>query len=171
MRKIKTENIVLRKINLEDAPEMYAYAKNPLIGDMAGWNAHQSVEETVSIIKTLELLKTYAIIYEGKMVGTIGYEIVQNKLVLGYALNQDYWGKNIMHRSLKALFIYAFNHLNVEVVEATVYLDNLKSQNVLLKLNFKNKGIINKIINQKNREVYLFNLNKKEFEGMIKNVN
>ncbi len=171
MQKIKTGEIVLRKINLEDAPEMYNYAKNPIIGKMAGWNAHQSIEETISIIKTLEILKTYAIVYKGNMVGTIGYEIIENKLILGYALSQDYWGKNIMHRALKAFFIYAFNKLDVKVIEATTYLDNNKSQNVLLKLGFKNLGIVNKYINNEKRELYLFNLNKENFERMKNNGN
>lgn len=171
MQKLKIDNIVLRKINLEDAPDMFEYAKNPIIGKMAGWNAHKSIDETISIIKTLELLKTYSIIYENKMVGSIGYEIIQNKLILGYALSQDYWGKNIMHRSLIALFVYVFKRLNIEVIEATTYLDNLKSQNVLLKLGFKKLGIISKVINNENVEVYLFNLSKETFERMIKDVN
>ena len=171
MQTIKTENIILRKIHESDAFMMYEYAKNPIVGQMAGWDAHKSIEETKSIIKVLELLKTYSIVYDNKMVGTIGYEIIDKRIILGYALSQEYWGKNIMHRSLKALFVYLFNKLDINVIEASTYLDNTKSQNVLLKLGFKKIGEKEKIINNKNAKVYEFNLTKEDYERMINSGN
>lgn len=164
MKQIKTERLLLRKITDVDVDDMYEYAKNPLIGEMAGWDYHKSVEETKSIIKTLKLLNTYSIVFEDKMVGTIGYEIFNNKVILGYALSRDYWGKNIMHEALTGLLLYLFRSYDISVIEAHTYLDNIKSQNVLIKLGFTNIKEMTKTIKNKETLVYLFRLTKKEYE-------
>ena len=45
MKPIETERLLLRPWRLEDAADMYAYAKNPNVGPNAGWKPHESVEE------------------------------------------------------------------------------------------------------------------------------
>lgn len=167
MKTIKIDEIILRKIALKDAKEMYQYAKNPLIGKMAGWTAHQSIEETKSVIKTLMKLNTYALVYQDVMVGTIGIDIVGNKAILGYALSEDYWYKNIMHRALKALIIYLFNKTKISLLEATTYQSNYRSQNVLLKLGFQKISQVKKIILQEEIILDLFLLEREAYERMI----
>ena len=66
------EDITLRPWQESDAKDLYNLAKNPNIGPNAGWPPHKSIEESLTIIKTIFSRKeTYAIIYNGKIVGNV----------------------------------------------------------------------------------------------------
>ena len=46
LKTIETERLILREWTLDDAAEMYEYAKNPLVGPTAGWKPHESIDES-----------------------------------------------------------------------------------------------------------------------------
>ena len=52
MKALETERLILRPWRLEDAADMYAYAKNPNVGPNAGWKPHESVEESKAILES-----------------------------------------------------------------------------------------------------------------------
>ena len=41
---IETERLILRGFTLEDAADLYDYAKNPNVGPHGGWKPHESIE-------------------------------------------------------------------------------------------------------------------------------
>lgn len=41
---LKTERLILRPWIIEDASSLYEYAKDPLVGPIARWPAHTSVD-------------------------------------------------------------------------------------------------------------------------------
>ena len=43
---IKTERLILRRWEDSDAESLFEYAKDPDVGPIAGWPAHQSIEES-----------------------------------------------------------------------------------------------------------------------------
>ena len=47
---IETERLILRKWMPEDAESLFAYAKNPNVGPIAGWPPHKDIEESKSVI-------------------------------------------------------------------------------------------------------------------------
>ena len=48
-----TQRLILRPWNLDDAENLYQYAKNPNVGPVAGWPVHTSVENSREIIRTV----------------------------------------------------------------------------------------------------------------------
>ena len=46
---LKTERTLLRPFREGDAEDLYAYAKDPRVGPIAGWKPHGSVEESREI--------------------------------------------------------------------------------------------------------------------------
>lgn len=48
---LTTERLILRKWTLEDAGSLFAYARDPDVGPIAGWPAHQSIEESRNMIE------------------------------------------------------------------------------------------------------------------------
>lgn len=58
----ETERLILRPWNEVDAESLYEYAKDPLVGPIAGWPVHTSVENSREIIKNvLSADETYAV--------------------------------------------------------------------------------------------------------------
>ena len=53
-----TQRLIIRPLSILDADDMYEYAKTPYVGPTAGWPPHSSVQETISIIKTMTTIKT-----------------------------------------------------------------------------------------------------------------
>ena len=70
---LKTDNLTLRPWEEQDAECLYHFAKNPNIGPLAGWPPHESVEDSLNIIRTVFAKKeTYAVVKDGIPIGCVG---------------------------------------------------------------------------------------------------
>ena len=147
----KTERLILRDINENDALDMFEYSCSPLVGPMAGWAPHRSLYETAAVINIFKDSKNrgepgvYAIVYRenNKMIGTIElYNYKPGfKAELGYALSPAYWGKGLIVEAAECLIAWGFNDLNLKRIEASAFLENHQSQRVCEKLGFLKEGI------------------------------
>ena len=52
--RLETDRLILRSWYDSDAEELYKYAQDPQVGPVAGWPPHQSVEESLEIIRTVK---------------------------------------------------------------------------------------------------------------------
>ena len=109
----------------------------------------------------------YGIIYQNKMIGTIGIHQQNGKVYLGYVLGRDYWQKGIMHEACKAVIIYLFCYTNYIVINASTFIDNLRSQNVLEKLGFKFSHEGQTELKDKIVKTYEYELKKVDFERRL----
>ena len=50
---LRTERLVLRRWEESDAEDLFKYASDPDVGPIAGWPAHQSVDESRDVIKNV----------------------------------------------------------------------------------------------------------------------
>ena len=48
---METERLILRKWKETDAESLFAYAKDPDVGPIAGWPPHRSVKESLDVIR------------------------------------------------------------------------------------------------------------------------
>ena len=48
---LTTKRLTLRPFEERDAEDLYAYAKDPRVGPVAGWPPHASLEESREIIR------------------------------------------------------------------------------------------------------------------------
>ena len=61
--RLETDRLILRSWYDGDAEELYKYAQDPQVGPVAGWPPHQSVEESLEIIRTVfSYPETYAVV-------------------------------------------------------------------------------------------------------------
>lgn len=143
---IKTPNLTLRPWNDSDAECLYRFAKNPNVGPIAGWPPHESVEDSLNIIKTVFAKKeTYAIVMDDVAIGCVGLLFHpdtnhwwgEDSVELGYWVAEEYWGNGYATEASEALINHAFNDLGVEEIFASYRYDNPKSGRVLEKLGFK----------------------------------
>ena len=146
-----TQRLIIRPLSILDADDMYEYAKTPYVGPTAGWPPHLSVQETISIIKTMTTIKTpyelgsWAIVLKSsnKMIGTIELYnyIYRFKAELGYSINPAFWGCGFATEAAREVISYAFEFLELKRIEVGTFVDNYQSQRVCEKLGFIKEGI------------------------------
>ncbi len=169
--RLETERLILRNITLDDASDIYLYASNKNVGDNAGFKAHESIEETKSIIETILKVASLAIVLKenNKVVGVISLpKKLDGIYELGYSLAEECWNKGIMTEATKALVDYAFKTLNAYEIDAGCFIGNDRSERVLLKCGFKYVGIHEKDYHNyddKYIDCKRFRLTKDEYGG------
>ena len=172
---LKTENLTLRPWMEDDAKCLYHFAKNPKIGPIAGWPPHESVEDSLNIIKTVFSKKeTYAIVKDDVPIGCVGLLFPPDtnhwwgdgSAELGYWVGEEYWGNGFAVEASNALIKRAFDDLNVKQVYASFRVENTQSKRVLEKLNFKYFDELNNInySGEEFREIAM-KLEKEDFDG------
>ena len=152
MKALETERLILRPWRLEDAADMYAYAKNPNVGPNAGWKPHESVEESKAILESWihsdEEEDIWAIVPKemGRACGSIGLHQdgrrpgVPNCRELGYVLGQEQWGKGYMTEAAKAVLRYGFQELGLGLISVRHSSYNQRSRRVIEKCGFHYEG-------------------------------
>lgn len=148
---LETERLLLRPIILEDAPDIFAYSKNENVGPNAGWKPHESLAETLEVLKTVFIGQegVFGIVLKGsgKMAGSIG--LIEdpkrenpNARMLGYALSQSCWGRGLMTEAVRAVVQYGFDSLELTLISAYCYPHNARSRRVLHKCGFAYEGCL-----------------------------
>lgn len=150
---LETERLILRKINMNDAKDLFAYGSNPEITKYVCWQTYKSKEDAVSFInKTLEQYSNGAVSPWGivikehnKLIGTCGfirYDPDHNKGELAYALSCDYWNKGIMTEAVKKIIEFGFENMDLNKVQARCIKENIGSEKVMIKSGMKFDGIL-----------------------------
>ena len=136
-----TKRLILRPWLEEDAPALYKYAKDPMVGPVAGWPPHTSVENSREIIRdVLSAPETYAVILKetGEPVGSVGLMLGRrsniglpdNECEVGYWIGVPYWGMGLIPEAVQELMRYAFEELGMEKMWAGYFDGNHKSRRV-----------------------------------------
>jgi len=145
---LETERLLLRRWEESDAEDLYKYASNPDVGPIAGWPPHQSVEESLDVIKNvLSGKEAYAICLkeDGKPIGAIELKLnghtdmtkKDDECELGYWLGKPFWGKGLMPEAAREMLRHAFEDIGMSKVWCGYYEGNTKSKRVQEKVGFK----------------------------------
>lgn len=144
---LSSERLLFREWREGDESQLYPVASDPLVGPMAGWQPHKSIEDSLSIIRTiLSEENTFAIIEKesGKIIGSTGLfppqektiEIEKNEIEIGYWIARDRWGLGYGTETLKRMIDYAFSTLKMNKVWCGAYIENNRSIRVQEKCGF-----------------------------------
>lgn len=145
---IETDRLILRPWKLSDAKTCFIYASNPLIGPVAGWPVHKSVEESRRVIRNVLMARgTYAICLKstGELIGSIGLKFRGNtdftdkedECELGFWIGQPFWGNGYMPEAVRAVIKHAFCDIGINKIWCGYYEGNEKSKRVQEKCGFK----------------------------------
>lgn len=150
MKSIETSRLYLRPFTLDDAQDMFEYAKSPHVGPHAGWSAHTHIEESKGIIRMfIEQDEVLAIVQKSdrKVIGSIGLHQDTKRLLgkdevrsLGYVLGEDYWGHGYATEAARAVLRHAFRDLGIKLISVYHYEGNARSRHVIEKLGFRYEG-------------------------------
>lgn len=144
---LETERLILRKWTDADAESLFHYAKDPAVGPAAGWQPHQSVEESRNVIRNLlNGAECYAICEKGsdEAIGSIELRLNghtdmtdrDDECELGYWLGKPFWGRGYMPEAAKEILRHGFEDLGMNVIWCGYYDGNQKSKRVQEKLGF-----------------------------------
>lgn len=148
---VETERLILRKMRMSDASDVYRYAKDPEVARHVLWEAHRSLWETRDYIRFLIYQYrngdpgSWAITLRetGRVIGTIGYMNyhADNATVeVGYSLSREHWGKGLMTEALDAVIGETFRVLKLHRIEAMHFTDNPASGRVMEKCGMRHEG-------------------------------
>ena len=145
---LETERLILRRWEDSDAEGLFEYAKDPDVGPIAGWPAHQSIAESRNVIKNVFNGKeAYAICLktDNKAIGAIELKLNghtdmtdrDDECELGYWLGKPFWGQGIVPEAVKEMLRHAFEDIGMTRVWVGYYEGNAKSKRVQEKCGFR----------------------------------
>lgn len=174
--RLETERLILRPWTQEDLEAFYEYASVDGVGQMAGWQPHESREVSQMILDSfIKHKKTFALQLKenGKVIGSLGLEDRDENLPpeydlkagreLGYVLSKDYWGRGLMPEAVKAVIDFCFNELRFDFVSCGHFAWNGQSKRVIEKCGFtylKNIQYINRMGKVEDTCLYILNAPK-----------
>lgn len=147
---LETERLIIRAWKETDLENFYEYAKVDGVGQMAGWNPHQSIQESKTILEmfikgknefALELKENH------KVIGSLGLEKMSLSLggeydnlagrEIGYVLSKTYWGRGLMPEAVKAVIAYCFQNQKYDYLICSHSVTNNQSKRVIEKCGFR----------------------------------
>ena len=168
---LKTDRLILRKIECRDLSDVYEYTSDPLVPQYLMWYPHKTREYTKSYLQYIKKLykkgKFYdwGIEFEGKLIGTVGFSSISvknNSAEIGYVLNSKFWNKGIATEAVNEILKFAFSILDIQRVEAIFLPENEKSRKVLIKCGMKFEGVRRSalLVKGEYRDVEMFSIIK-----------
>lgn len=145
---IKTGRLILRKLRLEDAPEIFflrsdesvlKYLEREPVTSITV--AKEFIQQIQSSVENGESI-LWAIALDtkpGELIGTICFWHFQPenfRAEIGYVLHPQFWGKRIMKESIEAVLKYGFEKMQLHSVEARLSAGNVASAALLEKTGF-----------------------------------
>ncbi|TWT08516.1 GNAT family N-acetyltransferase [Planococcus sp. CPCC 101016] len=174
---IDTERLLLRKIKMNDASDLFEYASQPAVCTFVPWQMHQSIEDSKAFLSLIldgydqQSKLTWAIELKNsnKMIGTIDFfnwSQKRYKVEIAYVLSPQYWGKGLMAEAANALLSFGFKNMELNKVEASIMLENQQSQRLAEKLGMVREGVARQHMIMKGSfvDMAMYAVLKSEFE-------
>ena len=150
---LRTERLLLRPWRESDLEDLFEYASVEGVGENAGWLPHENREQSREVLnKFIAGRKTFAIEYEGKVVGSLGIEKYQEAMFpeydglrcreLGFVLAKPYWGRGLMPEAVNAVLGWLFFDQAYDAVFCGNFVHNAQSARVQEKCGFRPVGLI-----------------------------
>lgn len=140
---IETQRLVLRPWREDDAEALYKFACDERVGPPAGWKPHESVEDSLNVLRAVLINEnTWAVCEKGSdaPIGSIGIfdtdANAENNWQIGYWLAARYWGRGYMPEATKRLITYCFEEKDAPSVWCSHADFNAKSRRVIEKCGF-----------------------------------
>ncbi len=101
---LETDRLILRKMTLNDAEAVFAYASDPEVTRYVSWETHRKIGDSESFLRSVVEgyergeAAEWGIVYkgDGRFVGGCGvvrWELDHSRAELGYVLSREYWGR------------------------------------------------------------------------------
>ena len=150
---IKTERLLLRKLEYSDVEDIYGYAQHTEVAKYVSWEQHASEYETLEFMNFIvekynkQQVAPWGIEHkkDEKIIGTIGFsywDIEHARSEIGYTISNDYWNNGYATEAVKAVLHFGFKKMSLNRIEARCEILNIPSAKVMEKAGMKFEGIL-----------------------------
>lgn len=154
----KSVRLNYRPLELSDCYDVYEHGKDAENCKFLKWGPYKGVEEAEAFIynKIREDDLIWGIVEkrENKVIGAIriyDYIDIERSISISYILNRKYSGNGYMTESLKTMFGIAQKIFPIDVIYAYYAVENIKSQNVMIRAGMTSDSFYEEQILVKNR--------------------
>lgn len=141
VRKIETERLIVRPINIEDAYDVFEWASDPIVNKFMPYPLHDNIHQAEEWISSLENKNEFVFVLKssGKVIGggSMSYAEKYKAYELGYNLKRLYWGMGYATEASKAMIQWAYKNLGARDFFACHANENHASRNVIKKCGFQ----------------------------------
>jgi ribosomal-protein-alanine N-acetyltransferase len=132
MPELQTERLILRKMCVGDAEDMYAYARRSEVTRYLLWSPLPDLFYTRDYLRYLATRYATGSFYDwavilkknNRMIGTCGFTTIDcsnDAAEIGYVLNPDYHGLGIAPEAVEAVLAFGFERLLLHRIEARYF--------------------------------------------------
>ncbi len=138
-RCINTENLILRPIEVTDAPAIFQYTSDPRVARFTHWNTHTNLNQTIRYIHNIQHLHNTQVWgiqlpTSNTIIGECSItQHADGRAELYYALAYNQWGKGYTTQALTALLSVAQEIPAIGRLEAWIIRENSASCRVAQK--------------------------------------
>jgi [ribosomal protein S5]-alanine N-acetyltransferase len=179
---LETERLLLRKMRLDDAEAMFAYASDPEVTRYVIWETHRTIQDSEDFLRSAidgyergdfggwgVVLKD-----SGEFVGTCGidggYAPEHARAEIGYVLSREHWGQGLMPEAVRAVFAFGFEVLSLNRIQARCIAENVASARVMEKAGMTYEGTLreSEFIKGAYRDIKLYSILRREYATVLR---
>nr|WP_315417986.1 GNAT family N-acetyltransferase [uncultured Pedobacter sp.] len=145
---LETDRLILRRLSLEDAPEIYQLRSDVEVAVLTGKAPFLNINEAIAYINKIDNLinKNESIYWVASykanttMIGAAclwNFDIQNDTVELGYELLPEFQGRGIMAEIITRVLQYAFEVMVIKTIVAFPSSDNPPSVKLLEKFGFE----------------------------------
>ena len=164
MPTLETGRLILRRIEMRDAKDIFAYSKDPEVARHVLWSAQKELSEAKEYCRYMmrryrsDEPSSWGIIDKqtDTLVGTIGYMDYNEDngcVEVGYSLAKWMWNGGYMTEALHRVIGYTFESMDVNRIEAQHELQNPASGRVMEKCGMRKEGVLRQRLYNKGKYV------------------
>lgn len=151
--RLETDRLILRQLRTEDAANLFE------IFSMDEVTQYYNLDNFVAIEQAEQLIERWnqrfeegqsirwgiALRSDDRIIGTCGYHNWRRadcKAEIGYELNPNHWSKGLMTEAVNRIVSFGFEEMQLNRIEAYVFVTNTASQKLLEKSGFHQEGLL-----------------------------
>ncbi len=178
LQTLETPRLVLRKLTMRDANDVFDYASMPEVSKHVTWDYHRTVADSMAFLKSIivqyenGIPSPWGIVYkeDNKLIGTGGYHNwnpEHRRAEIGYAISSRYWNRGIMTETLKRMLKFGFEVMALNRIEALCKIENAASEKVMQKCGMKYEGTLREqmFVKREYQDLKLYSILKNEFDS------
>ena len=172
-----TKRLILRKMRLDDAHDVFEYASDPEVANYVTWDAHENIEDSRRFLQSIiqhyenKEVASWGVVFRdnNKFIGTCGFMWWlpgDARAEIGYAMSRQYWGKGLMTEAVREVISFGFERMMLNRIEAQCMAQNIGSERVMQKNGMTIEGIRREATFRKGayHDLKIYSILKKEYD-------